>query len=96
MISQQDLESLLELFDRSEWREMRVQGHGVELFVSKDPNARLTDPVTAIPRSVAQVSVQAPAATPVTRQFPPERAEVPGTSGTLHVTATTQAHWVPV
>lgn len=96
MISQQDLESLLELFDRSEWREMRVQGYGVELFVSKDPNARLADPVAAMPRGVAQVAVQAPAATPVTRQVPPERAEVPGTSGTLHVTATTQAHWVPV
>jgi acetyl-CoA carboxylase biotin carboxyl carrier protein len=93
-ISQQDLESLLELFDRSSWREMRVQGLGVELFVSKDPNARLTDPVAA-PRAV-RAAAEAPAPAPAAPGSAPSPADVPGPSGTLHVTASTQAHWVPV
>ncbi len=53
-IPQQDLESLVELFDRTDWREMRVQGPGIELFPSKDPNARMGDPAPAIPRDAAQ------------------------------------------
>ena len=32
----QDIETLLELFDRSDWRELRLEMPGLELFVSKD------------------------------------------------------------
>jgi acetyl-CoA carboxylase biotin carboxyl carrier protein len=39
-ITQEDLDTLLELFDRSEWRELHVKGEGIDLFASKDPNAR--------------------------------------------------------
>ena len=67
-ISQQDLESLLELFDRSNWRELRVQGPGIELFASKDPNARMGDPAPAIPRDAAQSrAAVAPAVVPAAR-----------------------------
>jgi acetyl-CoA carboxylase biotin carboxyl carrier protein len=31
-----DIETLLELFDRSDWRELRLEMPGLELFVSKD------------------------------------------------------------
>ena len=66
-ISQNDIEALIELFDRSDWRELRVVGDGIDLFVSKDPNARRSidravvasagaaaPPVTAAPTPVAQ------------------------------------------
>lgn len=96
-ISQQDLESLLELFDRSNWREMRVQGLGIELFVSKDPNARLTDPMA--PSRAAQPAVEAQQESPAVAAEPAIAmgpAGIPGMSGTLHITASAQAHWVPV
>lgn len=91
-ISQQDLESLLELFDRSNWREMRVQGHGVELFVSKDPNARLTGSV-APPPPATEPAVAPAAAAPVAAPLAVEPSDM---SGTLHLTASARAHWVPV
>lgn len=98
-ISQQDLESLLELFDRSNWRELRVQGPGIELFASKDPNARMGDPAPAIPRDAAQSrAAVAPAVVPAGPMTEP--VDIPGSAGTLHVTASqsspVQAHWVPV
>ena len=95
-ISQQDLELLLELFDRSNWREMRVQGLGVELFVSKDPNARLTDPP---PPRAAQPAVETPPESPAVsaeHAIAVAPVGIPGPSGTLHITASAQAHWVPV
>ena len=47
----QDIETLLELFDRSDWRELRLEMPGLELFVSKDRASlrgerRPTSPVT--------------------------------------------------
>ena len=66
-ITQNDIDALIELFDRSDWRELRVVGDGIDLFVSKDPNARRSidhaivasagaaaPPVTAAPTPVAQ------------------------------------------
>jgi len=58
-ISQNDIEALIELFDRSDWRELRVVGDGIDLFVSKDPNAR-----RSIDHAVV-VSAGAAAPTPV-------------------------------
>jgi acetyl-CoA carboxylase biotin carboxyl carrier protein len=93
VMSQQDLESLIELFDRSDWREMRLQGLGVELFVSKDPNARPGQPSVAGPRAAPAATLVPPIPAP---PVPPGGVEIPGNAGTLHVTAATQAHWVPV
>jgi acetyl-CoA carboxylase biotin carboxyl carrier protein len=98
-ISQQDLESLLELFDRSDWRELRVQGPGLEIFASKDPNARMSDPAGAVPRDEAQSGVAvAPAAPPAAPTTEP--VDIPDSAGMLHVTASqsspAQAHWMPV
>lgn len=94
-ITPQDLESLIELFDRSDWRELRLQGHGVKLFVSKDPDARLPEAITA-GAAAAWTGSPEPTAAVVVTPVPPGPAAVPGTSGTLHLTADTQAHWVPV
>jgi len=58
-ITQNDIDALIELFDRSDWRELRVVGDGIDLFVSKDPNAR-----RSIDHAVV-VSAGAAAPTPV-------------------------------
>ena len=62
-ISQSDIEVLIELFDRSDWRELRVTGAGVDLFVSKDPNARRTINRTSVtpPDDAEAPAVLAPA-----------------------------------
>lgn len=94
-ISQQDLESLLDLFDRSSWREMHMQGLGVDLFVSKDANARLPQAGTVAPR-IADPVAQAAAVAPAVASEAPAAPDGPGVAGTLHVTASANAHWVPV
>lgn len=94
-ISQEDLEALLELFDRSSWREIRVQGEGFDLFASKDPEARISDPVVTLR--------QDPPSKPKRALDPAEAcnrtdagSELPMDSDTLHVTATAQSNWTPV
>lgn len=85
-ISQQDIEALVEVFERSGWRELRVVGEGVDLFVSKDPGARRTKvrkgPAATVPAQPRE-SV-APAAEPA--------AALPPTSPQASV----PAHWVAV
>jgi acetyl-CoA carboxylase biotin carboxyl carrier protein len=54
----QDIETLLELFDRSDWRELRLEMPGLELFVSKDAASlrgerRLTSTMGAAPAAAA-------------------------------------------
>jgi acetyl-CoA carboxylase biotin carboxyl carrier protein len=93
-VSQQDLESLLELFDRSTWREIRVIGPGVELFASKDPDARLTDSVVTVHRDPAGAAESA--SPPQAKASAKLAVDMPSATGTLHVTARAQAHWVPV
>jgi acetyl-CoA carboxylase biotin carboxyl carrier protein len=78
-ISQNDIEALIELFDRSDWRELRVTGDGIDLFVSKDPNARrsiertseVSAGVASSPVPVGPTPVVQPAAPAVTRTRPP-------------------------
>jgi acetyl-CoA carboxylase biotin carboxyl carrier protein len=39
-ITQQDIEALLEVFDRSSWRELHVKSEDVDLFASKNSEGR--------------------------------------------------------
>lgn len=64
-VSQQDIEALLELFDRSDWRELHVLGEGIDLFVSKDPNARRPD---ALAPGVAHATTPAAGAGSATKR----------------------------
>jgi acetyl-CoA carboxylase biotin carboxyl carrier protein len=41
-IKLQDIESLIEIFDSSDWDEMHLKCWDIELFLSTDPNARST------------------------------------------------------
>jgi acetyl-CoA carboxylase biotin carboxyl carrier protein len=47
-LPEQDLEALIEVFERSTWRELRLRMEGVELVLGKDTGAvyREIDPVT--------------------------------------------------
>ncbi len=88
-ISERDIESLLELFDRSDWRELHVWGEGIDLFLSKDPHARRPEARTggaaaartAAPQIDAQAAGPEPARADASAARPP--ADVP-------------AHWLPV
>lgn len=88
-ISERDIESLLELFERSDWRELHVWGEGIDLFVSKDPQARRPKARTGdgaaararAPQTGARAAGPEPARTDASAARPP--ADVP-------------AHWIPV
>jgi acetyl-CoA carboxylase biotin carboxyl carrier protein len=46
----QDLDALIRIFENSTWREMHLIGEGIDLFLSKDPNARRpAQAATAVP-----------------------------------------------
>lgn len=63
-ISTQDIEAIVDQFQRGDWREMHLRIGDVELFLSKDGNARLPERGGApAPSPVAAIS--APAAAPV-------------------------------
>jgi acetyl-CoA carboxylase biotin carboxyl carrier protein len=64
-ISQNDIDALIELFDRSDWRELRVVGDGIDLFVSKDPNARRSIDHAVVASAGAPAQPVTAAATPV-------------------------------
>jgi acetyl-CoA carboxylase biotin carboxyl carrier protein len=64
-ISQNDIDALIELFDRSDWRELRVVGDGIDLFVSKDPNARRSIDHAVVASAGAPAPPVTAAATPV-------------------------------
>jgi acetyl-CoA carboxylase biotin carboxyl carrier protein len=76
-IIQQDIEALIELFERSDWRELHIQGEGIDLFVSKDVEARRAEPAaSAAPALLAAPA--APAAKPVgTDAVPAGASDVP-------------------
>jgi acetyl-CoA carboxylase biotin carboxyl carrier protein len=62
-----DIDSLVRIFDQSSWREMHLTGPGVDLFLSKDPNARRpsgrgADGVPPAPVPVDEVLGTAPVA----------------------------------
>jgi acetyl-CoA carboxylase biotin carboxyl carrier protein len=62
----QDIETLLELFGRSDWRELRLEMPGLELFVSKDAAS-----LRGERRSASLVTM---GAAPTTAAPPPEPA----------------------
>ena len=79
-ITQNDIEALIELFDRSDWRELRVVGNGIDLFVSKDSHARRSiDSATVAPAGAESPPLGAP--TPISQ---PAAARTP------------PAHWVVI
>lgn len=87
-VKSEEIATLIELFNESDWDELHVAFDGVQLFLSTDPNARLypgNAAVTAAPApatSAQPVPVQAPAAKP-SPLAPAQDEAVP-------------AHWVPV
>ncbi len=60
-IKPRDVEALLEIFETSDWREMKLKLDGLELFVSKTPGARPAAFVEAAPPAPVAA---APAAKP--------------------------------
>jgi acetyl-CoA carboxylase biotin carboxyl carrier protein len=82
-ISDRDIEALVELFDRSDWRELRVVGEGIDLFLSKDPKARR--PETAYARGPA----------PAVSETLPPAGEPIAAPGAIAVVASKPASEVP-
>jgi acetyl-CoA carboxylase biotin carboxyl carrier protein len=56
-VTAEDLESLIELFNRSGWDEMHLEAEGIEIFLSNDPNA-------LVPRQAGGAAVATVAAAP--------------------------------
>ena len=80
-ITQNDVEALIALFDRSDWRELRVVGNGIDLFLSKDSNARRSIDSTTVASVGAEAPPVAVAPTPIAQ---PAAARTP------------PAHWVAI
>lgn len=71
-----EIMTLVEMFDASDWQEMHLEVNGLQLFLSRDPTARLATagnapvqasapvpaPIPAPPASAAPVSTPVPAA----------------------------------
>jgi acetyl-CoA carboxylase biotin carboxyl carrier protein len=62
----QDIETLLELFDRSDWRELRLEMPGFELFVSKDRTSLRGErrPTSSVTTGAAPAAAAPPAPEP--------------------------------
>jgi acetyl-CoA carboxylase biotin carboxyl carrier protein len=87
-VSQQDIEALLEIFDRSDWRELHVVGEGIDLFVSKDPNARR--PATGLSSGISLPMVDS------SRLAPSVPAPVVSTRSAAEPKADVPASWIAV
>ena len=61
-ISTQDIEAIVDQFQRGDWREMHLRIGDVELFLSKDGNARLPERGASAPAAPAAAVAAAPAA----------------------------------
>jgi acetyl-CoA carboxylase biotin carboxyl carrier protein len=81
----QDLESLMELFEKSDWKELDLRMEGFELYLSKDPARRRahTPGAAVAPSPAASAAAPASAATPSSAPAAPAAAAIP-------------AHWVAV
>jgi len=75
--SPSDIQTLMGLFDESDWVEMHLQTGDLELFLSRNPNATL--PGAARPAEPAGLPAAPPAAAPATATAPaaPEVEAVP-------------------
>ncbi len=60
--SAEDIENLVELFNRSDWEEMHLKSGEIEIFLSNDPNARAPSAATAAPAAAPAPAGEAPAA----------------------------------
>lgn len=63
-ISTQDIEAIVDQFQRGDWREMHLRIGDVELFLSKDGNARLPERGGAPAAPAPAAAIAAPAAAP--------------------------------
>ena len=90
-VSQQDIEAVLALFERSEWRALHVLGEGIDLFVSKDPNARRPD---SLAPGVAHATT--PAALAQSDTSLRSTTEQDPSTATGEPAADREAHWRPV
>ncbi|CAH1669278.1 acetyl-CoA carboxylase biotin carboxyl carrier protein [Chelatococcus asaccharovorans] len=89
-VKSEEIATLIELFNESDWDELHVAIEGLQLFLSTDPNARLypgSAAVTAAPAPAPAISVQ-----PVAVQAPAARLTTPAPAQDEAV----PAHWVPV
>ncbi len=86
----QDLDALIRIFDNSTWREMHLVGEGIDLFLSKDPNARRPAPAgTSVPSGTPAMPLAAPVAQPSAAPvIAPSTSSVPAPS--------VPANWVTV
>ena len=83
----EDIDALIRIFNDSTWREMHLTGEGIDLFLSKDPDARRpSQAATAVPRATSATAM--PVAAPVAQPMAPP-VSAPLTSGV-------PAHWVTV
>lgn len=78
-----DIESLIELFQRSDWEEMHLKTDALEIFLSNDPAAR-----------APSAAVAAPAVAPSTAAVAPPSAAVPTVEP--HMTKAVTAHDVVI
>lgn len=79
----EDIATLVEMFDGSDWDELHVEIDGVQLFLSKDPNARLAAAAAPLP-APQPAAAPAPSASPAAAPAPsPATAAIP-------------SHWVAV
>lgn len=82
-IKPQDIAALVELFNQSQWDELHVELDGLHLFLSTNPEARLTTAAAAERASsplleAKLVSAPAPAAAPAKAEAP-AKSEEPAT-----------------
>jgi acetyl-CoA carboxylase biotin carboxyl carrier protein len=87
-----DILALIELFDTSDWEEMHLETNGVQLFLSRDPAARLT---TGAPPVAAPLAP--PAAAPAPAMAPPVAASPAATAAPATAQSSeVPAHWLAV
>ena len=87
LVKPEEITTLIELFDASDWDELHVQIDGLQLFLSTDPNARLA---TAGAQSAAAPAISVPA---------PSAAAAPSASATKAASvaiAPAQANWTAI
>jgi acetyl-CoA carboxylase biotin carboxyl carrier protein len=86
-IQPQDIDSLIELFESSDWDEMHLKVEGFELFLSTDPNRRVSGALQEPPAILA-----APAA----RQATPGRGQSVAGAAQSEPALSVPSHWVAV
>lgn len=87
--SREDVESLVELFNRSDWDEMHLKTDGLEIFLSNDPSAHgpRAAAAPAAPPAAAPAVAATPAASPEPAPAPAAAEEAPVPEGMVAVRA---------